>query len=120
MRVSTSPRKRNALRPPEKSAPGFLQWLRGRECLVANGTCEGKIEAAHVDYAGGKGVGTKVADRHTVPLCSLHHRCQHDKGWATFERKHFGADGWALKAAEAYWLAWPGRLAWQRKLEAGE
>jgi hypothetical protein len=75
------------------------------------------MEAAHVDYAGGKGIGTKVRDSACVPLCSLHHRCQHNKGWKTFEIKHFGAEGWALKAAEGYWKAWPGRVAWERRLE---
>jgi hypothetical protein len=124
MRIDARPRKRNSPRPVEKSAPGFLQWLRGRDCLVAThgsvghpAECEGKIEAAHVDYAGGKGIGTKVADRHAIPLCSLHHRLQHDKGWGTFEAKYLGISGFACVAASAFWKAWPGRWAWERKLE---
>lgn len=123
MRIDTRPRKRNAPRIAEKSAPGFLQWLRGRDCLAAThrraglpGQCEGKIEAAHVDYAGGKGIGTKVADRYAVPLCSYHHQLQHNSGWPPFERAIFSIEGFAKAAAEALWRAWPGRMAWERKL----
>jgi hypothetical protein len=118
MRVNTRPRKRNAPRPAEKSAPAFLQWLRGRECFVgipsSKVICEGKIEAAHVDHAGGKGVATKVADRHAIPLCSRHHRLQHEIGWREFEERYmFGA----VNIAASYWRAWPGRIAWERKME---
>jgi hypothetical protein len=124
MRIDARPRKRNSPRPVEKSAPGFLQWLRGRDCFIATHgragssiACGGKIEAAHVDYAGDKGVGTKVSDRFSIPLCSFHHRLQHDKGWQTFEGKFLGTVGMAKAAAEAFWKAWPGRGAWERKLE---
>jgi hypothetical protein len=122
MRVDTRPRKRNAPRIAEKSAPGFLQWLRGRECyascrLAADGSCDGKIEAAHVDYAGGKGVGTKVADRYAIPLCAAHHRLQHDRGWKWFDVNMLAGAGQGLEAAEQFWFLWPGRIAWERKLE---
>lgn len=115
MRVDTRPRRKNSPRPAEKSAPGFLQWLRGRNCAVGPLGCEGKIEAAHVDHAGGKGVGTKVADRHAIPLCTGHHRAQHTRGWRTFE---FAKCIDAKALAEIYWRAWPGRIAWERKQEA--
>lgn len=120
MRVDVRPRKRNAPRPAEKSAPAFLQWLRGRECLAAstNG-CIGKMEAAHVDYAGDKGMGTKVSDRFAVPMCAGHHRMQHAFGWHTFERECFGIAGHALAASMHYWRSWPGRIAWERKQDRG-
>lgn len=111
MRVDIRPRHRNAGRPAEKSCPRFLQWLRGRDCLVG-GTCAGKIEAAHVDYAGGKGIGTKVADRFAVPLCAAHHGEQHMAGIKTFEKRH---NVNMLVASEAYWKAWPGRVAWENR-----
>lgn len=117
MRIDTRPRKRNAPRPAEKAAPGFLQWLRGRDCLAAASTCGGKIEAAHVDYAGGKGMGTKVADRYAVPLCSYHHALQHSRGWMWFDITILKVAGSGLAAAARYWQAWPGRIAWERKLE---
>lgn len=120
MRIDTRPRKRNAPRPAEKAALGFLQWLRGRDCAVAHVCilpCYGKIEAAHVDYAGGKGVGTKVADRYAVPLCSEHHYRQHQIGWRLFEAALLS--NWnGLESANEYWRQWPGRIAWERKQEA--
>jgi hypothetical protein len=68
------------------------------------------MEAAHVDYAGDKGMGTKVSDRFAIPLCSDHHALQHAVGWQTFEG-NFKFNG--LIAAQAYWHAWPGRVAWE-------
>ncbi|WP_293921078.1 hypothetical protein [Sphingobium sp. UBA5915] len=107
-----APRKKNSHKADfYLRAPSFLQWLRGRNCLLCDkGGCEGRIEAAHVDYAGGKGVGIKVADRYAIPLCSAHHRAQHNWGWQTFE-DNFRID--ALEASKAYWNAWPGRRAWE-------
>jgi hypothetical protein len=58
-----------------------------------------------------------VADRFAIPLCGFHHRFQHANGWATFERRYFGTVGIAKLAAEQFWRAWPGRLAWERKQE---
>jgi hypothetical protein len=124
LRVNTKPRHRNSPRIAEKSAPGFLQWLRGRDCYVAThrrvgitSPCSGKIEAAHVDYAGDKGMGSKVSDKYAIPLCGHHHREQHRLGWSLFERGRFGWGGAALSAASQFWRAWPGRIAWERKLE---
>ena len=120
MIVNTKPRKRNAPRPAEKAALGYLQWLRGRDCYAANADgpdCDGRMEAAHVDYAGGKGMGTKVADRYAVPMCQAHHARQHRIGWFYFQTEMCRPQDHALKAADAYWRAWPGRIAWERKLE---
>lgn len=111
-RSAFKPRRRNSPRPAEKSAKGFLQWLRGRPCLCEGMACMGQMEAAHVDFAGGKGVGTKVADKFAIPLCSSHHMRQHSWGWTRFQ-KTYGID--ALAAAEAYWRNWPGRIAWEAK-----
>lgn len=121
MRIDTRPRKRNSPRPASKSARSFLQWLRGRCCVcIACGECQGKVEAAHVDYAGDKGMGTKVSDQFAIPLCSLHHRLQHSKGWPWFDRVKLGADRQALRVAGEYWRAWPGRIAWERKQDGGQ
>lgn len=121
-------RKQNAPRPAWKTAEAFHQWLRGRPCLLdghrAGGCGYGDpprrtpIEAAHVDCAGGKGTGTKVADMFALPLCQRHHDEQHGKigtfsqrgGWKTFQLK-YGLD--AVKEAQAYWRAWPGRARWE-------
>lgn len=112
MKIDTRSRHRNSPRPPEKSAPAFLQWVRLRPCLLAGGQCAGKIEAAHVDYAGGKGMGTKVADRFAVPLCGAHHAESHNAGIQTFEARH-NVD--LLAASKVLWQAWPGRYKWEQE-----
>jgi hypothetical protein len=45
------------------------------------------MEAAHVDHAGGKGMGIKVSDWAAVPLCSDHH-AEYHRGARTFEATH--------------------------------
>lgn len=115
MKLDLSPRHKNSGRPPEKDAPKFLEWARKTHgCLFrADGNCAGRIEAMHLDFAGGKGMGSKVADRFTVIACSYHHDRQHKRGWATFLRE-FGVTKEALlEAADKMWRAWPGRLKWE-------
>lgn len=111
-RSAFKPRKQNSKRADFwLRAPGFRQWLRGRPCRLAeHGGCEGKIECCHVDYAGDKGMGRKVHDRHCIPMCAEHHRCQTAWGWPRFEA-NFKID--ALSDSAAYWAAWPGRHAWE-------
>jgi hypothetical protein len=83
-------------------------------CLFAGaGECEGKIEAMHLDFAGGKGVGSKVADRYCVPSCALHHRRQHTQGWVTFLRAVNFTKEDMLDGADILWRLWPGRLKWE-------
>ena len=114
-RSAFASRHKNAGRPAEKRAPRYLQWLRGRRCFLHDkGGCAGKMEAAHVDHAGGKGIGTKVADKFAVPMCSHHHSESHRIGRNTFEARHRIN---LLAAAEAYWRAWPGRIQYERQLE---
>lgn len=117
-RVNTRPRRRNAGRIAEKSAPGYLKWLRGRDCHLAGKgghACSGQVRACHVDHAGDKGVGTKVSDRFAMPMCDGAHGEQHRIGWRSFEQAH-GLD--AIAVASAFWSAWPGRVAWERERAA--
>lgn len=129
---STKPRKRNAPRPAAKSCEAFKAWIRKRPCFLEwTGECDtlGRkpVEAAHVDYAGkgtaaAKGMGTRAADFFCIPLCPYHHDEQHGKigpfkergGWSSFEAKY---EFNAVHTAGRYWQAWPGRVAWERKLE---
>ena len=118
-RSAFGPRHKNAPRPAQKSAPQFLQWLRGRGCVVCfkspGAADDVRIEAAHVDHAGGKGIGTKVADKFAIPLCGGpegHHAEQHRIGWKSFEAK-YGLD--AVDVAGQFWKAWPGRIAWEAR-----
>jgi hypothetical protein len=114
---SLQPRHRNSGRPPEKSAPQFKEWLRKKwGCVFAgHGECGGKIEAMHLDFAGGKGMGTKVADRFSVPACSGHHGTQHRIGWSTFVALMATSKERLLEAAGDYWHLWPGRRSWEAK-----
>ena len=116
MLVSTKPRHRNA-RPAHKSAPGFLQYLRGRPCIFHDeGGCAGKIQACHLDWAGDKGTGTKVSDRYALPMCGLgHHARQHSIGWDSFMAERGVTREELMRGAAKFWHAWPGRPAWERK-----
>lgn len=124
-RIDIRPAHRNAPRPPAKSALGFLQWVRGRNCAFAHiGGCNGKIEAMHLDFAGkmegvdpalGKGASTKVADRYAIPGCRLHAQMQTDIGWQTFMIRMEVTREQLMIAAARLWHAWPGRAAWERK-----
>lgn len=71
-----------------KRWPQHLQFVRGYACAVASNGCNGKVESAHVDFAGGKGMSMKVDDRFTIPLCTAHHADQHNVGWPAFQRAH--------------------------------
>lgn len=89
MRFSIAPRKRNSGKADEgRRFPGHLKWLRGRPCILEGRhghACEGRMEAMHVDGAGGKGVGLKVADYKAVPACSEAHRLYHQYGALTWQ-----------------------------------
>jgi hypothetical protein len=133
MRLNTAPRRQNAPRPAEKSAPTYLQWVRGRRCFLDGhraGGCgwgdpprKSFVEAAHVDHGGDKGMGTKASDCWAIPLCQRHHDEQGGKvgsfkqrgGWKSFELK-YGFD--AKDVAQQFWRAWPGRVKWEAKQEA--
>lgn len=123
MRVNVKPRKRNAPRPAEKSALPFLQWLRGRECACAgrNAKCGGKIQAAHGPDKATKGTGTKCRDSCAMPLSENCHALQHRLGWISFGISYLGTadvtNAGAVAVCDAYWRAWPGRIAWERKQE---
>jgi hypothetical protein len=55
-------------------------------------------------------MGTKVADRHCIPLCQHHHAEQHRIGWKSFEADYIFD---AVFIADGYWKAWPGRAKWE-------
>lgn len=112
MRLNTRPRLRNSGKADAwKRVPGFLKWLRGRECFLADrGGCRGKVRACHFDPNGDKGMSTKVNDRASLPMCDGHHEEQTDVlGWPAFQAK-YRFDGKAVCAQ--YYLQWPGRRAW--------
>jgi hypothetical protein len=73
----------------------FLAWLRTLPCLIGLG-CEGKTEAAHVTLMGRASKGMKPP-MSAVPLCSRHHREQHQYG-----HERFGTKEWWINHADAY------------------
>ena len=110
-RVDTRPRRRNSGKADEaRRCPAHLAWLRKRSCLIAG--CESsRIEAAHVDHAGGKGMSIKVADWKAVPLCGEHHAELH-RGARSFEAR-YAID--LVAAAGRYAHLSPHRAKWERQ-----
>ncbi|MDO7841111.1 hypothetical protein [Sphingomonas immobilis] len=117
-RSAFRPRKRNSGRAAlTRSYPSHLKWLRGRSCILegkAGHVCEGRMEAMHVDHAGGKGVSLKVADFWAVPGCTLAHRLYHDHGAVSWEAA-WGID--LVAAAERYAAVSPHRHLWTERAE---
>lgn len=105
-------------RPAWKCAEEYKRWLRKLPCACCGGLGDrpDPIVAAHVDHAGGKGMASKAADRHCIPLLDSCHKRQHAVGWATFERVLPGRD--AVTLAAEYWGQFPGRIQWERDLAA--
>ena len=82
------PSKMGIRQAPQIRCPAHLQWVRGHECSVQNNACLGKVEAAHVRDGTDCGLGVKPSDIFVVPLCSWHHRQQHNVGEKQFEFRH--------------------------------
>lgn len=104
-----------------KRCEPFRKWLRGRPCFLSihaprlHGECEGKVRACHFDPWGDKGMGTKVSDSASMPMCDKAHAEQTDDlGWPDFQRK-YEFDG--RDVVTAYWLEWLA-TAMGRKWEA--
>lgn len=89
-RANTRPRRQNSGKQHEgKRFPSHLQWLRGRPCIIVDKhKCSGRMEAAHFDGAGGKGMGMKVADYHAFPACSDAHSELHRIGQDSWQAKY--------------------------------
>jgi hypothetical protein len=125
-RSAFRPRVENSHRADEwKRCEPFLKWLRGRPCFLSiqapgKHVCQGKVRACHFDPWGDKGVGTKVSDSASMPMCDGAHGEQTDVlGWPDFQRK-YEFDG--RDVVTVYWLEWlegtPMGRAWAKKMEA--
>ena len=64
-------------------SPAHCNFVRSHHCAIAGGM-DVPIEVSHVRIGSGAGVGQKPDDHRTVPLCSTHHRRQHEVGERTF------------------------------------
>jgi len=120
------PRRQNSHRADEwKRCEPFLAWLRKRPCFLSvhaagQHQCSGKVRACHFDPWGDKGMGSKVSDNASMPMCDGAHAEQTDVlGWPEFQRK-YAFDG--KHVVTAYWLEWlertPMGVAWQARQEA--
>lgn len=65
-----------------------LAWLRTLGCCIADSACSGPIQAHHVRWGTGGGMGKKPANDFAVPLCAAHHAAGHQMGWRTFEAEN--------------------------------
>jgi hypothetical protein len=104
------PRIANSHRADEvKRCEPFLGWLRKRPCFLSVHAprlhrCEGRVRACHFDPWGDKGVGTKVSDCASLPMCDAAHAEQTDVlGWPDFQSK-YEFDG--RDVVTVYWLEW--------------
>ena len=68
--------------------PLHLAWVRSLPCAVRAPSCGTRSHAHHVRQGTGGGTGCKPDDRHTVPLCPIHHLELHQHGAATFQARH--------------------------------
>jgi hypothetical protein len=76
---------------------GFLDLVRGELCAVNadhHHECGGVTEAAHIEV---HGMGIKASDFLTAPLCTIHHRIQHDIGIVQFQIV-YGVNLWRVNA----------------------
>lgn len=94
--------------------PAHLQHVRLHECIVKNDFCSGGIEAAHVRLGTDGGTSLKPSDCWSVPMCSYHHRAQHQHGEATFAA-HYKIN--LKEIAAELWKKSPARLKYERKQE---
>jgi hypothetical protein len=83
--------KTGGKRFPKRRDPAYCAWIRTLNCIFGDDRgdwhdgakpCAGRVECAHVQSRGAGGFDRANA----VPLCTRHHRHQHDAGIKTFER----------------------------------
>lgn len=79
-------------RKPRIKDNSHLDFIRSLPCVVCDNNIE--TEAAHLKMPCPKaakrnvGIAEKADDKWTLPLCSKHHREQHQIGEAAFWRTH--------------------------------
>ncbi len=71
--------------PARRRDKDHLRYVASLSCLICG---RRPCQAHHITYAQRRGLGQKVSDEFTVPLCTIHHRQLHDHGnertwWAT-------------------------------------
>lgn len=103
------PRKRAKPRRGPMRDPEYLAFLRSEGkcepcCILKFDRIpfrESRIEAAHGPV---NGRGSKGPDNEAIPMCSMHHREQHQEGWKRFEAR-LSLFGFDRKREAATWYA---------------
>lgn len=93
-RLNPINRKRKAERFERAFGPKAA-WISRRPCLVCGSV---PCEAAHVKSRGAGGTSADL-----IPLCTLHHREQHDTGIRTFAARHHLDLAWIADLYEKRW-----------------
>jgi hypothetical protein len=72
-----------------------LRFVAAQPCLVCGRT---PSDPHHIKFAEQRGMGRKVSDRFTVPICRLHHRELHRRGNERAWWQNYGIDPLAIAA----------------------
>ena len=95
------PKRKKARDRREGMSKVHLEWMSRQRCLICGVP---DVQVHHLLSVGGRGMGLKAVDKHTIPLCVMHHTMLHDNGSKNeeeFMRGYFIPD---LKAvAEEFW-----------------
>ena len=83
-----------------------LRFVATQPCLICG---RSPSHAHHIRYAQSKGLGLKVSDEFTVPLCAIHHSENH----ATGERKAMVAEAQPRSARDSSSLMGEKLQAWR-------
>ncbi len=94
-------------RQPRERSETHLAFIRQLPCLLCPDTHNTSTEACHVRMADRSiakpitGIAVKPDDRFTLPMCSAHHRQQHENGNERDYWQYAGID--PIKTALALW-----------------
>ncbi len=62
-------------KPVKWRSKKYLQWVKSLPCCICESTAD---DAHHIQARGlGKGMGTKISDVFSIPLCREHHSYAH-------------------------------------------
>jgi hypothetical protein len=92
-----------------------LRFVASQPCMVCG---RSPSQAHHVRFAQSRGVGLKVSDEFTVPLCALHHRENHTTGDERLWWRQRDID--PLAVADELWRQSRGRSSLSPSAPAGE
>lgn len=83
-------------KPTKYVSKQYRAYQQGLPCEAFYlGGCSGDVVGAHLDAAGGKGIGTKTDDFFVGSLCHAHHQ-EESRGWARFYHRLAAEDTFFL------------------------